>query len=146
MVAAVADEAGLAGVPRLLQDGDHVPLAQLFLAARVELDQVHPVRPQALEAAVNGLFQQLRVPVGQVKPRGVARLGEQWKSCLHCKIRRLHLGHRKKLTFERACPLRLMHREGLFFGNAINTTSSCQPISRSSNECCPSIRGASILI
>lgn len=76
-VAAVAHEADLTGIPRLLQNGDHVTLAQFLLGAGVQLHQIEMVGLQAFQAAVDALLQQLRIPVRQIDSRSVAALGKE---------------------------------------------------------------------
>jgi len=62
-------EADFAGIPRLLQHGDDVALAKFLFGAGVQLHQIDVVGLEALQAAVDALLQQFRIPVRQIDPR-----------------------------------------------------------------------------
>jgi hypothetical protein len=63
--------------PGPLQHLDDLAAPQHLFAAAVQVNDVHIIRPQAPQAAVDALLQQLRIPVRQIEAAGMAALGEQ---------------------------------------------------------------------
>src|SRR5262249_4605229 len=74
-VAAIPDEARFAGIASLSDDVDDVTLPQLLLGAAMQLQQIHAIRLQTLQASVDGLSHSLRIPVIAIVR--VTALGEQ---------------------------------------------------------------------